>query len=94
MSMPRTKAGTKYAPLRQWLLAQQSLSSQVELSFKQIETIIGADLPKSARMYPAWWANETKPTHFHALAWLEIGWKVTHLALVDQRVTFQRQPAH
>jgi hypothetical protein len=60
-----------------------------ELSFEQIEAIIGADLPKSARTYSAWWANETKPTHFHALAWLETGWRVEHLDLSSERVVFR-----
>jgi hypothetical protein len=89
--MPRLKPGSKYALLREWLLAKQATTDQVELSFAQIETIIGADLPMSARKYPAWWANETNPTHFHALAWLEIGWRVEHLALTEERVAFQRR---
>jgi hypothetical protein len=42
-------------------------------------------------LYPAWWANETKPTHFHALAWLEIGWRVDHLDLPAERVEFRRR---
>jgi hypothetical protein len=89
--MPRIKAGTKYAPLRQWLLAQPPGTSQVELTFAQIERIIDAGLPKSAYTYPAWWANETKPTHFHARAWLEIGWRVDHLDLLAERVMLRRR---
>ena len=66
------KPGTKYFPLYEYL---RSLSQDepIELSFDQIEVIIGNSLPRSARISRAWWANSATP---QGQAWLEAGWLV------------------
>jgi len=63
---------SKYAPLTQWLNYQPR---PVAASFRQIENLLGFQLPASARTYPAWWANERNPNtrHRHALSWLNAG---------------------
>jgi len=58
----------KYAPLRDYL--QRQRASEFELTFKEIETIIGSRLPTSAER-PQWWANPSDPdtTHVQGEAW-------------------------
>lgn len=91
--MPRLSTTTKYARLREWLLAQPATSQRIELSFAQIELVLGFTLPASARKHSAWWGNEAKITHSHALAWREAGWQVDHLSLAQERVIFRHQSA-
>jgi hypothetical protein len=76
----------KYDGLRQYLLAQPS--SNVDITFAEIETILNASLPESAHKYREWWANDQ--THVEAQAWLSAGWKVQSCNLVTRRVVFQK----
>lgn len=78
----------KYEPLQKWLIAQGKNNSLVQLSFQQIEEIIGEALPDSAYTYQAWWANDK--THSQAIAWLEAGWEVDSFNLSTKQVTFRR----
>lgn len=66
------KLGTKYYPLHEYLrpLAQ---GEPITLTFDEIEAILGASLPPSARVSRAWWANSTTP---QGQAWLDAGWLV------------------
>lgn len=78
----------KYAPLQDYLL---SLSEREwNASFSDVERVLGFQLPKSARKYPAWWANEAVGTHSHAKSWQEVGWKTENLDIGSERVTFCR----
>ena len=43
----------KYEPLAQFLRKQQT--HEVRLTFSEIERIVGAKLPPSARKQRAWW---------------------------------------
>jgi len=57
---------SKYAPLRAYLYKRSEPS--IRMSFVEIERIIGVPLPRSARQYVEWWANESagrmfKPLH-------------------------------
>ena len=63
----------KYIPLQNYL--KKLASSQVILSFSEIEGILNAPLPKSAYKYQAWWVNSEK-AHSHASTWLEAGYLV------------------
>jgi hypothetical protein len=46
---------SKYDPLRDYLLQQQH--REIELTFNEIELILGSKLPASADR-PQWWANQ------------------------------------
>lgn len=59
------------------------------LSFSQIERLIGAALPPSARGYAAWWANDARPGR-QSHAWLATGWKTEDVDLADECVTFKK----
>jgi hypothetical protein len=75
---------SKYDPLKDYL---QRISSSKTLSFAEIEQILGLELPKSAYLYEAWWANDK--THVQANSWLrnEI---VTDLIKLGKSITFKR----
>ena len=60
---------SKYDLLRDYLNGQRF--SELTLSFRDIEKIIGSHLPRSAER-PQWWANETsKVGYLQRRAWLD-----------------------
>ncbi len=76
---------SKYSPLRDYL--KNSGEQRVTLTFKEIETIIGDVLPKSAREYNPWW--EWDKSHTQATGgWAAAGYTVSNVSLVDEVVTF------
>lgn len=58
-----------------------------EMTFEQIEKVLGFQLPESAREYPAWWANQQRG---QSLAWESAGYRTTAVNLSDRRLTFKR----
>jgi hypothetical protein len=79
----------KYDPLKQHLQGLRAVT--IVLSFSEIERILGAPLPKSARDYREWWENE-KPggSHVQSKAWLSGGYSVDSVDFGRERVTFKR----
>ena len=77
---------SRYAPLAIWLQAQED--DRVTYTFKEIESIIGEDLPSSARQNRSWWANDT--SHTQSIQWLEVGWRVSSVNMSTERVVFSR----
>ena len=65
----------KYEPLETYLLNLPASVNEVLLTLKQVEDIIGASLPLSARTYSEWWSNDT-PSHSQARAWASAGFVV------------------
>lgn len=64
-------------------------TSDVSLSFPEIEAILRFPLPSSAREHRPWWANDA--SHVQARdGWLDIGWKVGSVDLAKGHVTFFR----
>ncbi len=57
---------SKYAPLRDYLLRQKH--REFELTFKEIEAIVGFKLPVSADR-PQWWANQKAAGRAQREAW-------------------------
>lgn len=74
---------SKYVPLEQML----SLSAQdnVNMTFGEIEAILGFPLPASAYTHRPWWANGG---HTQASAWLDAGYKVAQVDFSEQMVSF------
>ena len=66
-------------------------SAEVELSFADIEGVIGSRLPDSAQR-PQWWANEADPQsrHVQSRAWRAAGYDAFLLS-DSSRVRFQRR---
>ena len=78
----------KYDPLRDHLKRQRV--ADFELTFAEIERIIGCMLPNSAAR-PQWWANVKDPdtTHVQRNAWRDAGYDAFLIAGRD-RVRFER----
>lgn len=82
-------AMAKYDPLLTYLKRQKA--DALELSFREIENLIGYLLPKSASQ-PAWWANADDGAPARAVqrrAWLLAGYHASLLPCHD-RVSFTR----
>lgn len=79
---------SKYDGLRGHL--RQQKWPEINLTFKEIEKIIGTPLPKSADR-PQWWSNTTDPlsSHTQRRAWGDAGYDA-FLVLGSDRVTFRR----
>jgi CBS domain-containing protein len=77
-----------YAKLAEFLESVTKDIISVDLSFKQIETQLGKELPRSAYEYRAWWAND--PSKPQSAAWLDEGWRTKAVSMADQRLTFER----
>ncbi len=78
----------KYDPLLRYLRRQSG--SEVVLTFSEIENLLVALLPKSARRRE-WWANETSELtrHVQCRAWTEAGYQAFPSIDYD-RVTFRK----
>ena len=81
---------SKYTPLANYLQNAGKSLSEITLSFEKVEEILNDKLPKSARTYQAWWANEKKPTQVQKQHWHGVGWKVKHYDLEREIVTFEK----
>jgi len=81
----------KYEPLAQFLRVEAFETRS--LSFRELEAIIGAPLPPSARRRPEWWSNNPAG-HVNAQAWLGAGYKTEALDLVEETVVFRRDEAN
>jgi hypothetical protein len=75
-----------YRPLAVYLSAIQA--DEVQLSFEDIERILGRPLPRGASI-SAWWAN-TRST-VQARAWLGVGWRASARRIAERLIIFTRQ---
>ena len=80
----------KYLPLEEWFHRQPMTAEPIELTFDQVETILGSPLPKSATKLKTWWTNVEPKIQSHRTAWLNNGWKVSEFDLEARRVKFVR----
>jgi hypothetical protein len=67
----------KYEGLYQYF--RQLDTTKAELSYEQVEKILGFKLPDSAYKYAAWWANDI--THSHAKSWMLVDWETDGIDL-------------
>lgn len=78
----------KYLPLTLYLASRPPTENSLTLSFVQVEHLLVARLPMSARVFRPWWANDA--THVQATAWLAAGWQTTEVDMQQQKVKFVR----
>ncbi len=76
----------KYKQLYEYF--KECQKDEITLTFKMIEKIIKDRLPKSARMYNAFWSNDI--SHNIALSWLKAGYNSFGLDLLNERISFVR----
>ena len=77
----------KYVPLEEWFRNQPITAAPIELTFDQVEAILGAPLPRSATKLTTWWTNVQPKIQSHRTAWLNNGWIV---AECDQQARWVR----
>lgn len=76
----------KFERLNQYFRDLQEF--EVTLSFSQIEKIMGDRLADSAYKYSAYWSHSK--THTITKCWIENGYKLVHLKLNEQKVSFRK----
>jgi len=83
-----TRGPRKYDPLAAYLAGLAA--DEVTLTFAEIERIVGAPLPASARL-SSFWSTTTQP--LVARPWTRAGWRVARAQLRSDSltVTFVRQ---
>lgn len=81
---------TKYLPLDEWFRKQPASVTQLELTFAQVEAILGKPLPNSATKLQTWWTNFRPKIQSHRTAWLNHGWEVAEFHLEGRWVKFVR----
>lgn len=77
---------SKYDPLRDHL--RQQRLHQIELTFREIESIVGFPLPASAER-PQWWANQAAPGRPQRELWRSAGYEA-FLIRGSDKVQFRR----
>jgi hypothetical protein len=78
--------GTKYHPLFEHLLF--SGQGEMTMTFAEIETIIQARLPPSARRRAEWWSNSPSG-HSQARAWMRANYKTARVDLANETIAFR-----
>ena len=88
MGVEVTNIMSKYDPFREYLSVKVSDERELRVSFDDIESILGNELPKTARVDRTWWANTIRSNH--AKSWLTLGWKVDKVNLAQGVILFTR----
>jgi len=61
-------------------------------SFGEIESIVGFELPPSARLHRPWWANQSNGNgHSQALAWSVAGWETADVDMDAETLLLRRR---
>ena len=76
-----------YGPL-EYFLKQRQLS-EIPMTFKDVEHVLGRALPQSAYKHRPWWANEAAG-HSHAQAWLKAGYETAQVDMAARKLLFRR----
>ncbi|MCE7986576.1 MAG: XRE family transcriptional regulator [Caldilinea sp. CFX5] len=79
--------GNKYQAL--YLYLRQQHEDTVTLTFADIEAMVGAPLPPSARTQRAWWSNRSRGA-VQAVSWMNAGYHVQTIDLTGEQVTFYK----
>ena len=80
----------KYQRLYTYLYGLQA--REWRTSFGEIESILGFELPPSARLHRPWWANQSRGSgHSHALAWSVAGWETADVDMESETLVLRRR---
>lgn len=78
---------SKYAPLTSYLASRRD--PRIPMAFSEIEALIAARLPASARDHRPWWANSNHG-HTQSRGWLDAGYRTEEVDLTAERLVFVR----
>ena len=78
---------SKYDSLGVYLKRQAG--DRIPMTFAEIEKIIGAKLPRSAREHRPWWGNSAA-NHVNAKAWLDAGFESEQVDMAGRKLVFRR----
>lgn len=81
----------KYDPLARYLRSRSE--QELTVTFTEIERIIDATLPPSAREQPVWWRNDLTPYRcsVQSRAWVGSGYATEAIDIDEQQVTFRKK---
>ncbi|HKY84742.1 MAG TPA: helix-turn-helix domain-containing protein [Anaerolineales bacterium] len=85
--MEPSQPASKYAALFEYLRRRPELA--VHLTLNEVEKILGAPLPRSARTSRSFWSN--RRGGLQSAAWLTAGFAVTQVDLRRKGVVFERR---
>lgn len=95
MSNAAISPKSKYFLLHQYL-SEQPDSNLLELSFAEVESIIGKTLPDSALVTRAWWANShtTQSRSWQGAGWVvdDVDFENKYVAFRPSRITYRLSP--
>jgi hypothetical protein len=77
---------SRYDKLKQFL--KNAKGTDVDMSFAQIEAVLGRALPPSALKHRAWWSNNPD-NNVMTQAWLAAGYQSCDVDMVAKSVTFE-----
>lgn len=79
---------SRYAPLTAFL--KEQVADRVQVSFADVERVIGRKLPESASTHRAWWSNNAA-NNVMTRAWLAAGFQSEQVDLPGQKLVFRRK---
>ena len=96
MSLNRDRISREMAARGRYRRLYEHLSSlnvsDWDTSFAEIESIIGFDLPPSARLHRPWWGNQGNANgHTQSLAWSVAGWETANVDMEAETLLFRRK---
>ena len=77
----------KYGRLGEFLSNQPT--DEVPITFDRIEKITGAKLPRSAKLYRAWWSNNERNSVMTKV-WLAAGFQTEQVDMEGRKLVFRR----
>lgn len=80
----------KYDPLGVFLRACEG--TEAPMTFREIETLIGAALPPAATRHRAWWSNNPDNSAITRV-WREAGFRAFQVDMTARTLVFRRDPA-
>lgn len=78
---------SKYESLAKYLA--RTGAPELVMTFAQLEEILGAPLPASARTHRPWWANSLRG-HVQSRGWLDAGYQSDQVDLEGQKLRFKK----
>ena len=97
MALDRDRAYREMASRGKYRRLYQHLrgldTDEWQTTFGEVESIAGFPLPRSARFYRPWWANQSSGSaHSQSLAWSAAGWETAKVNMDAETLLFRRKP--